>query len=84
MFAKALGAEVYVLSHSPNKEQDAKKLGADHFIITSNKVCTSLHESFDQSLTKFQDQMGKIQHSLDLIVSTVDVSEGYPLKDFLS
>ncbi|KAH7341268.1 NADPH-dependent alcohol dehydrogenase [Rhizoctonia solani] len=67
MFAKALGAEVYVLSHSPNKEADAKKLGADHFIVTSDK-----------------SQMEKIQYSLNLIISTVDVSEGYPLKDFLS
>ncbi|KDN47831.1 hypothetical protein RSAG8_03251, partial [Rhizoctonia solani AG-8 WAC10335] len=62
MFTKALGAEVYVLSHSPNKEADAKRLGADHFIVTSDKI----------------------QHSLNLIISTVDVSEGYPLKDFLS
>jgi D-arabinose 1-dehydrogenase-like Zn-dependent alcohol dehydrogenase len=42
MFAKALGAEVYVLSHSPQKEADAKKLGADHFIVTSDKVTRSL------------------------------------------
>ncbi|KAJ1308057.1 hypothetical protein OPQ81_002124 [Rhizoctonia solani] len=67
MFAKALGAEVYVLSHSPHKEDDAKKLGADHFIVTSDK-----------------SQMEKIQFSLNLIISTVDVTEGYPLKDFLS
>lgn len=38
MFAKALGAEVYVLSHSPNKQDDAKQLGADHFIVTTDKV----------------------------------------------
>ncbi|CAE6467344.1 unnamed protein product [Rhizoctonia solani] len=67
LFAKALGAEVYVLSHSPHKEDDAKKLGADHFIVTSDK-----------------SQMEKIQHTLNLIISTVDVTEGYPLKDFLS
>ena len=35
LFAKALGAEVYVFSHSRSKEEDAKKMGADHFILTS-------------------------------------------------
>lgn len=34
--AKAMGAEVTVFSTSPNKEADAKKLGAKHFVITSN------------------------------------------------
>ena len=32
MFAAALGAEVYVLSHSPDKKDDALKLGAKEFI----------------------------------------------------
>ena len=35
--AAALGAEVTMLSHSPSKEKDAKKLGADHFVLTSDK-----------------------------------------------
>lgn len=34
--AKAMGAEVTVFSTSQNKEQDAKKLGAKHFVITKN------------------------------------------------
>ena len=34
-FAKALGAKVIVFSHSPDKESDAKKLGADEFVVTS-------------------------------------------------
>ncbi|KAH8827404.1 GroES-like protein [Flagelloscypha sp. PMI_526] len=33
-FAKALGAEVTVLSHSSRKREDATKLGADHFVVT--------------------------------------------------
>jgi uncharacterized zinc-type alcohol dehydrogenase-like protein len=32
--AKSMGAEVTVFSTSPNKEQDAKKLGAKHFVIS--------------------------------------------------
>jgi uncharacterized zinc-type alcohol dehydrogenase-like protein len=34
--AKAMGAEVTVFSTSPNKEQDAKKLGAKKFVMTKN------------------------------------------------
>jgi alcohol dehydrogenase (NADP+) len=37
MFAKALGAEVYVLSHSPDKKDDALKMGAKEFILTSDQ-----------------------------------------------
>jgi len=37
LWAKALGAEVWALSHSPDKEAEAKKLGADHFISTKDK-----------------------------------------------
>jgi len=37
MFAKALGAEVYVLSHSPDKKEDALKMGGDHFILTTEE-----------------------------------------------
>lgn len=30
--AKAVGAEVFAISHSPSKEEEAKKLGAAHFV----------------------------------------------------
>ena len=33
-FAKAMGAKVTVLSHSPSKKEDALKLGADDFVAT--------------------------------------------------
>lgn len=36
-FATAMGAEVTVLSHSASKEKDAKRLGADHFVLTTNE-----------------------------------------------
>jgi uncharacterized zinc-type alcohol dehydrogenase-like protein len=35
-FAAAFGAEVTVLSTSPSKEADAKRLGAHHFAVTSD------------------------------------------------
>ena len=37
LWAVALGAEVYVLSHSPSKKDDALKMGAKHFIVTSEE-----------------------------------------------
>jgi uncharacterized zinc-type alcohol dehydrogenase-like protein len=36
-FGVAFGAEVTVLSTSPKKEEDARKLGAHHFVVTSDK-----------------------------------------------
>ena len=30
--AKAAGAEVFAISHSPNKEEEARSLGASHFV----------------------------------------------------
>ncbi|MGQ0739723.1 MAG: NAD(P)-dependent alcohol dehydrogenase [Bacteroidota bacterium] len=34
--AAAMGAEVTMLSHSPSKEKDAKRLGANKFVLTSD------------------------------------------------
>lgn len=36
-FAAALGAEVTVLSHSANKEADARAMGAAHFVLTKDE-----------------------------------------------
>jgi len=47
-FAHALGAEVTVLSHSPSKEADARSLGADHFVVTSDRAqLQSVKRKFD-------------------------------------
>ena len=35
--AHAMGAEVTLISHSPSKEEDAKRLGADHFLLLTDK-----------------------------------------------
>lgn len=37
MWAAALGAEVAVISHSPRKKDDALKLGAQEFILSTEK-----------------------------------------------
>ncbi len=47
-FAVSLGSEVTVLSTSKNKEEDAKRLGAHHFALTSDEVVLqSLKNQFD-------------------------------------
>ncbi|MEI9943746.1 MAG: NAD(P)-dependent alcohol dehydrogenase [Chitinophagaceae bacterium] len=35
--AAAMGADVTMLSHSPSKEKDAKRLGAHHFVLTTDE-----------------------------------------------
>lgn len=37
-FAVSMGAEVTMLSHSPSKEKDARRLGAHKFILTSDEA----------------------------------------------
>src|SRR6266850_5230727 len=44
--AKAMGAKVTVLSHSPAKRQDALRLGADDFVVTR-------HETFERNAGRF-------------------------------
>ena len=36
-FASSFGSEVTILSRSPEKKADAEQLGADHFVLTTNK-----------------------------------------------
>ena len=47
-FAVSFGANVTMLSTSPEKEQDAKKLGAHHFVLTTDEnLINTLTASFD-------------------------------------
>ncbi len=59
--AKAMGAEVTVFSTSPEKEKDAKRLGAKNFILTSE------HKNF----SKFQ---GKLDLIIDTVSVKHDFS----------
>lgn len=46
--ANAMGAEVTMLSQSPSKEADAKRLGAKHFVLTTDAAkIKSMAGSFD-------------------------------------
>lgn len=46
-FASAMGARVTVLSHSPGKEADAARLGADDFVVTTPEAFDKNAERFD-------------------------------------
>ena len=59
-FAHTLGAEVTVLSHSPQKEEEAKKLGADNFFVTSDR------ETFKKLRRYFDLIINTVSVELDL------------------
>jgi uncharacterized zinc-type alcohol dehydrogenase-like protein len=42
--AHAMGADVTLISHSPSKEADGKRLGADHFLLSSDKAAMKAAE----------------------------------------
>jgi len=44
-FAVAMGAEVTMLSTSPSKVNDAKKLGAHHFVLSTDHAAMKKHSS---------------------------------------
>ena len=44
-FAVAMGAEVTIISASPEKEKDAKKLGAHHFVLGNDKGAMKKREN---------------------------------------
>ena len=45
-FAVSFGAEVTVISTSPSKEADAKKLGATHFLVSTDKETMSKYNNY--------------------------------------
>lgn len=74
-FAASFGAEVTMLSGSPSKEADAKKLGAHHFALTSdNDVMASMVNSFDFILNtvsanhNYNDYLGLLKKNGTMIV----------------
>lgn len=56
--AHALGAEVTVLSHSLKKQEDGKRMGADHFYATSDETTfTKLAGQFDLIINTVSAEM---------------------------
>jgi uncharacterized zinc-type alcohol dehydrogenase-like protein len=58
-FLKALGARVTILSHSPGKEQDARRLGADDFVVTSGA------DAFEKNAGRFDFILDSVSASHD-------------------
>jgi len=66
-FAAAMGADVTVLSHSPAKEADARKMGAHSFIATNDEAVFVKHaKSFDVILNTVSTEVN-IDHYLNLL-----------------
>jgi uncharacterized zinc-type alcohol dehydrogenase-like protein len=66
-FAKALGANVTVFSHSPEKEADALAMGADKFVVTKDeKNLIALKRSYDLILNTVSAELN-INLYLDLL-----------------
>ena len=79
--AHALGAEVTVLSHSPRKEADSKRLGADHFYATSDPdTFKKLRGSFDLIINTVSSPMDWNQFVALLKVDGSFVVVGLPDK----
>ena len=57
-FAAAMGAETYVLGHSPTKAQDAKDMGATEYLITS--------ESFESHKDTFDVILNTVSADIEL------------------
>ncbi|CAG8983504.1 hypothetical protein HYALB_00004305, partial [Hymenoscyphus albidus] len=71
LFAKALGAETWVISRSHSKEADAKAMGADGFIATQDKDWNLPHEmTFDLIVNTASSSEG---FELEKYLSMLDV-----------
>jgi uncharacterized zinc-type alcohol dehydrogenase-like protein len=68
-FASAFGAEVTVLSTSPSKEADAKRLGAHHFAVTSDPA------TFPRLANQFDFILDAVSapHDYDAYLSTLNL-----------
>jgi uncharacterized zinc-type alcohol dehydrogenase-like protein len=65
--AHAMGAEVTLISHSPGKEEDARRLGADNFILSSDtKAMKAARNSLDLVINTVSADI-ELDHYLALI-----------------
>jgi uncharacterized zinc-type alcohol dehydrogenase-like protein len=80
--ARAMGAEVTVLSHSQRKEADAKQLGAHHFYATSHpETFAKLERHFDLIMNTVSADMDWNQYLKSLKVDGTMVVVGLPEKE---
>ncbi len=79
--ARTLGAEVTVLSHSPKKQEEAKKLGADRFHVTSDPdAFKSLRRYFDLMINTVSVELDVDRYMKLLALDGTMVIVGLPEK----
>jgi uncharacterized zinc-type alcohol dehydrogenase-like protein len=75
-YARALGAEVYAISTSASKEEESKKLGAQHFINTKDKESVAKVSPNPNGGMKLRavtdEEILQHENALDLIVCTLN------------
>lgn len=77
--AKGLGAEVTLFSRSPSKTEDAKKLGADHVVISTNSAeMNAVKNKFDLIIDTIP-----YEHDLNPYVATLKPSATLVLVGYL-
>jgi alcohol dehydrogenase (NADP+) len=82
-FAAAMGAEVTVLSHSPNKQEDAIAMGAHHFVSTKDpNNLKPLLKSFDLILNTVSAELDIDQYLNLLKLDGTLVVIGLPGKPY--
>jgi uncharacterized zinc-type alcohol dehydrogenase-like protein len=82
-FAVAMGAEVTVLSHSPQKEADARAMGSHHFISTQDPAIFAAHEKeFDVILNTVSAEIDINQYLSLLKLNGTLVVIGLPGKPY--
>jgi uncharacterized zinc-type alcohol dehydrogenase-like protein len=82
-FSAALGAHTTVFSHSPSKEQDARKMGANDFVVTSNpKDLSKLDRDFDLILNTVSADMDLTPYLQLLKLNGTLVLIGLPINPY--
>jgi len=82
-FAVAMGAEVTVLSHSPEKEKDALTMGAHHFVCTKESgSLAKLKKSFDFILNTVSAELDINEYLQTLKLDGTLVIIGLPGKPY--
>ena len=82
-FAVAMGAEVTVLSHSPNKEKDAIAMGAHHFVSTNDPAAFKVHaREFDIILNTVSAELDINQYLSLLRLNGTLIVIGLPGKPY--
>jgi alcohol dehydrogenase (NADP+) len=82
-FAHTLGAEVTVLSHSPKKQEEAIKLGADNFFVTSDRdTFKKLRRYFDLIINTVSVELDLDRYIKLLALDGTMVIVGLPEKKY--